>query len=97
MQFLIIARDGTDDGALQRRLNARTAHIEIFKAGLQNGQNIAGGALLNDGGDMCGSAIIVDFPDRESLDAWISADPYVTGDVWKDIEIIPFKLAGVKS
>ena len=31
MQFVIIARDGKDEGALRRRMDARDAHIKDFK------------------------------------------------------------------
>ena len=96
MQFAIIARDGTDAEALERRMAARPDHVRFAKKHFANGKNILGGALLNDNGDMCGSIMIVDFPDRVSLDEWINSDPYVTGDVWKEIEVVPFQIAGVK-
>lgn len=94
MLFVIIARDGKDADALSRRMAAREAHIADFKDGLGCGQNILGGAILDDNGDMCGSVMIADFESREALDEWLKNDPYVTGDVWQDIEILPFKLAG---
>lgn len=94
MQFVLICRDGTDEKALERRMAAREAHIASFKEGLASGQNILGGAILDDAGTMRGSVMVVEFPDRESLDKWLKSDPYVTGDVWKDIEILPFRLAG---
>lgn len=94
MHFVIIAKDGKDAEALERRMAAREAHIADFKCGLERNQNILGGAILNDQGDMCGSVMVVDFESREALDEWLKADPYVTGDVWQDIEILPFKIAG---
>jgi uncharacterized protein len=42
---------------------------------------------------MVGSVLLVDFPDRAALDAWIQADPYVTGGVWAEIEVAPFRPA----
>ena len=51
--------------------------------------------MLNEEGDMNGSVMIADFENRDALDQWLNSDPYVTGDVWKDIEIIPFRLAGI--
>ena len=94
MQFVIVAKDGTDNEALERRMKAREAHIDIFKQGLSKRKNILGGAILNDNGDMCGSVMVVEFDTREELDEWLNNDPYVTGDVWRDIEVLPFKLAG---
>ena len=95
MQFVVIARDGKDDEALSRRMAVREDHVAMFRQGLEANRNILGGALLNDSGDMCGSVMVVDFPDRAALDEWLKTDPYVTGNVWQDIEILPFKLAGM--
>ncbi|MCH7943918.1 MAG: hypothetical protein IIB67_11910 [Proteobacteria bacterium] len=93
MQFLIVAHDGTDAGAPARRLAVREAHIEGAKAMAQSGVMICGGALLDDHGAMTGSACIVEFEDRAALDAWLNTDPYVTGDVWRTIEVTPFRRA----
>lgn len=96
MLFVVVAHDGDDAEALERRMAAREEHICQFKDGLESGQNLLGGAILDDEGTMKGSVIVVDFPSRDDLDAWIKTDPYVTGDVWQRIEIYPFKLAGMK-
>ena len=93
MQFLVVARDGDDDGAPARRMAVREAHIEGAKAMAQTGAMILGGALLDDQGAMIGSTCIVEFEDRAALDTWLNADPYVTGDVWRTIEVTPFRRA----
>jgi uncharacterized protein YciI len=54
---------------------------------------VAGGAILDEAGGMVGSAVIVDMPDRAAVDAWLARDPYVTGDVWRRVEVRPFRLA----
>lgn len=90
MQFLLLAKDGADTEALQRRLAARTAHIKNTDDNMPH--MIMGAATLNEAGDMNGSVMIVDFPDRAALDAWLAGEPYVTGDVWREIEIIPCKV-----
>ena len=94
MLFVVIARDGTDEKALARRLEARPSHIEDFQNGLKTGRNILGGAILNEQENMCGSVMVVDFESRGALEDWLWKDPYVTGKVWQDIEILPFRLAG---
>ena len=48
-----------------------------------------GVALLDEKGDMNGSAYIMEFPARKELDEWLKTEPYVTGKVWEHIEIIP--------
>lgn len=93
MQFLVVAHDGADDGAAARRTAAREAHIEGAKAMAASGAMICGGALLDDDGAMIGSACMVEFEDRAALDAWLEGDPYVTGDVWRIIEVTPFRRA----
>ena len=93
MQFLVVARDGADEAAPGRRLAAREAHLKGARAMVRSGAMIHGGALLDGGGAMIGSACIVEFEDRAALDAWLNSDPYVTGDVWRDIEITPFRRA----
>jgi hypothetical protein len=40
-----------------------------------------------------GSAVIVEFPSRAVLDAWLASEPYVTGGVWRRIEARPSRLA----
>lgn len=92
-QWVVIARDGRDAEALARRMKARPAHFEGLKPMLEAGTLRVGGAMLDDGGKMCGSVAMVEFPDRAALDAWLAEEPYVTGDVWRDIEVIPFRIA----
>lgn len=93
MQFLIIAHDGTDEGALDRRMAVREAHLVGARAMKADGSMIVGGAILDDDGRMVGSSCIVEFPDRAVVDAWLATDPYVTGDVWRKIEVRPFRCA----
>ena len=96
MQFLVLAYDGTDAQALQRRLAAREAHLAGANALKQSGNLITGGAILDDNEKMIGSAMFVAFNSRDELDQWLQTDPYVTGDVWREIKVQPVRLA-VKS
>lgn len=93
MQFLIIARDGSDAEALQRRLAVREAHLANAARLQAEGHLLIGGALLGDDGGMIGSAAVAEFDSREALDEWLRTDPYVTGDVWRDIEVLPYRVA----
>jgi uncharacterized protein YciI len=96
MQFLIIAYDDTDEGALDRRMEAREAHLAVARKMAAAGTMIVGGAILNDAGRMIGSSCIVDLPDRDAVDDWLAKDPYVTGHVWQKVEVRPFRLAPLK-
>jgi len=93
MQFLVTAKDGTDDDAIERRKRARPTHLEAIAPLVEEGHVLVGGAILNDDGDMIGSMLLVEFPDRSGVDAWLERDPYVTGDVWRDIDVRPFRAA----
>jgi uncharacterized protein len=93
MQFLIIAHDGTDEGALDRRMAVREAHLKSARERAASGMTIMGGAMLDDDGKMIGSASVVEVESRAELDAWLEADPYVTGDVWRNITVTPFRRA----
>ena len=93
MQFLVVARDGTDEGAVDRRMQVRPTHLEAIAPLVEDGHVLVGGAILNEAGDMIGSMLLVDFPDRTGVDAWLEADPYVTGGVWKEIEVSPYRAA----
>jgi hypothetical protein len=90
MQFVIIARDGTDQDAQERRQKARPAHIQNIDQHIAH--MIMGVATLDDHGAMNGSVMVVDFPTRQDLDAWLSAEPYVVQDVWEDITVLPCKI-----
>ncbi len=93
MQFLVIARDGTDEGALARRQKTRPTHLESIAPLVDAGNVLVGGAILDEAGDMVGSVLLLDFPGREDLDAWLAQDPYVTDGVWQEIEAHPFRTA----
>ena len=93
MEFLVIAYDGKDPEAKQRRRHTRPAHLEGVRAMKRDGTFINGGAILDDNGEMIGSTLYVDFASREELDRWLRSDPYVTGGVWIDIEVKPIRLA----
>ncbi len=93
MQFLVMAYDGTDADAINRRLAAREAHIGGAAAQKKEGRLIAGGAILDAADKMIGSTLYVEFDSRAELDAWLQNDPYVKGDVWRDITVQPIRLA----
>ena len=92
MQFLLIAHDGNDDGALNRRMRAREQHIALGDEMVANGSMLYGGALLDEQDKMIGSVLVLDFPTREELDAWLKIEPYVLGDVWRRIDVQPFRV-----
>lgn len=87
MQYVIIGLDGTDSEAPARRQAVRADHIGLGDELLASGNLWYGAALLHDDGTMKGSLYVVSFATREELDAYLAQEPYVTGDVWRDITI----------
>lgn len=95
MQFLLIAYDGTDPQAAKRRLKARPDHLEMVKTMKSRGEFLFGGAILDESGNMAGSMILYEMPDRNTLDERLKNEPYINAGVWEKIDIRPFRLASV--
>lgn len=94
-QYIVYAWDDTDEAALERRMNSRPAHFDRAGQLKANGNFILGGAMLDDAGKMIGSMMIVQFATREELEQWMQTEPYITGHVWKKIDVRPFRVANV--
>lgn len=94
-QYVIIARDGADDEAFQRRMAARPTHLAGAKSLKENNNFVIGGAMLDESGKMAGSVMIVQFETEQEMQNWYANEPYITQNVWQSIEIKPFKVADV--
>ena len=95
MQFILIAYDGPDEGAFERRMKSRPEHLEKISRVKKAGEILCGGAILDDAGKMIGSMILYDVPDRAALDERLKDEPYIYNKVWEKIEIRPFRLATI--
>lgn len=93
MQFIIIAQDGNDEQALERRMAARESHMAYSEVAAKTGEQIVAAAMLNQDENMVGSVMIVDFDSIEKVNEWLDTEAYITGDVWQDVQIIPCKVA----
>ena len=93
MQFLLIAHDGTDAEAAQRREAARPAHIAGVTKLKEGGHLRIGGAILDQDGTPVGSAAVFEFDSRAELDRYLETDPFVNEGVWQDITITPYRAA----
>jgi len=92
MEFLVVALDGTDAEAPGRRTAARQAHLAGIATLRESGVFRAGGAILDDDGNMVGSAVVYDVPDRDAAERCVADDPYTKGDVWRNVTIYPFRM-----
>lgn len=95
MQFVIIAYDGTDADALERRMKARPMHLDRMQDLKEEGKFIFGGAILDDAEKMVGSVLVCDFPGWDEIEAYLETEPYVMGGVWQKIEVKPFRKASI--
>ena len=96
MQFLLIAYDGTDTGAIDRRMKSRPDHLEKIAVVKKKGQFLCGGAILNNEGTMIGSMILYEAENREALDKLLENEPYIYNHVWEKIDIRPFRMAKIE-
>lgn len=94
-QYVIIAQDGRDEEAPERRKAIRPLHLEGARKLKANGQFVIGGATLNEQGGMTGSVMILQFETEEQFKEWYANEPYITQGVWKAIEIKHFRVADV--
>ncbi len=83
MQFLVKAYDGPN--MLDKRMEVRPRHLEGMKT--LGRQIICAGGLLDEEGRMKGSALVMEFPDRAALDAYLANEPYVAAGVWQKVEV----------
>lgn len=83
MQFIVKAYDG--EGMLDKRMEVRPRHL----AGIDQIREhvICAGGLLDDEGKMKGSVLIMEYDNREQLDEYLAAEPYVQENVWQKIEV----------
>lgn len=84
-------------GTLDKRLTARSAHLERLQVLQAAGRLIlAGPCPAIDSPDpgpagFSGSLIVAEFPSLAEAQAWAHADPYVAAGVYGQVSIRPFK------
>lgn len=83
MQFIITALDGAN--MLEKRKEVRPRHLSGMEQ--MSTHIICAGGILDDSGKPKGSVLVLDFPDRTGLDAYLKNEPYVQEHVWKKIDI----------
>lgn len=94
MQFIVIAYDDSDEKALARRLAVREEHLKSAEQMFKEGKWLYAVGILDDEGKMIGSMIVCDFPSRDELEEqWLKNEPYVIGNVWKEIKIYRAQIA----
>jgi uncharacterized protein len=95
MWYAILGRDG--DGVLERRLQARAAHLERLHSLRDAGRLLLAGPLpaidAEDPGPagFAGSLVVAEFESLDEARAWAEADPYRSAGVYAAVEVLPFR------
>lgn len=93
--FLITCTD--HENSLEKRLAVRPKHLERLQALDAQGRLIVAGAMPKQHGNpqagFDGSTLIVDFENREQLDAWLALEPFWLEGVYAQIDVKPFNKA----
>jgi len=95
MLYAMIAED--IPGSLERRRQARPAHLERLERLKSEGRLLlAGPHPAIDGEDpgpagFSGSLVVAEFPSLTAAQAWAAADPYVTAGVYAQVVVKPFR------
>ncbi|MES3000351.1 MAG: YciI family protein [Pseudomonadota bacterium] len=87
MPFAIIARDAPGKAELRAKL--RQVHVDYLTA--RKGVLLAAGAMLDDAGAPIGGLLIVDTEDRAVAEEFSAGDPFTTGGVFGDVQIVPWR------
>lgn len=95
MLYAIISEDVAN--SLEKRLQARPAHIERLQELQNNGRMVLAGPFpkidCEDPGEagFSGSLIVAEFPSLDDAKQWADADPYISAGVYANVVVKPFK------
>lgn len=93
MLYFVVAHDGTDPEAPERRRRVRPTHLEGIKPAVESGMLQLGGAILDDRGGMIGSVLLVEAESEAAARDFVENDIYSREGVWQKVEIYPFQRA----
>jgi uncharacterized protein YciI len=93
--YAVISEDR--EGSLERRVQARPAHLARLHLLRDEGRLVLAGPYpaidSEDPGPagFTGSLVVAEFPSLEAARSWADADPYVAADVYADVTVKPFR------
>ncbi|MGE0385445.1 MAG: YciI family protein [Gammaproteobacteria bacterium] len=95
MLYVIVGEDVP--GSLERRMQARPAHLARVRALQDEGRLVLAGPFpaidSDDPGPagFTGSLIVAEFESLEAAQAWADADPYLAAGVYAAVRVRPFR------
>lgn len=84
--FVITWSDRPDH--LPVRMATREAHLEYVR---ETGVVRLGGPFLDEAGEMCGSMLVIEAEDLETVRAWHALDPYRMAGLFETSEVRPWR------
>ncbi len=90
MLFAVYALDNPSAGARRQAVHAE--HVAHLKAAKDQGVTITvGGPLMaDDGTTSIGSLMVIEAPDRPTVEKFNGADPFAKNGIWSKVEILRF-------
>jgi uncharacterized protein YciI len=97
--FAVYATDVAN--SIEKRALVRPRHVARLEALHAKGQIILAGPCPTDHNTpptgFTGSILVLDFPDRATLDAWLAEEPYVLEGIYESVVVKPFIQTFIKS
>lgn len=87
MPFLVIGKDYAD--GYERRMEQRSAHLDYLRKLSSESKMYVAAGLLSEDKKLNGSASFFTVDTKEEVEELLKSEPYVVGNVWETIEIIP--------
>ena len=78
--------------SLPLRMANREAHLAYAHKDGNVAQLKLGGPYLDEQGNMCGSLLILEAPDKAAAIAFTQNDPYVTCGLMQSVDVKPFRI-----
>lgn len=88
MLFAIHALDAPE--SLSTRMALRPEHRN-YLAGIRDHTAFSGPLMADDGETMVGSLMIMDFPDRNEMKAWLADEPFYKGGLFASVAVYAYK------
>ncbi|RLQ89010.1 YciI family protein [Notoacmeibacter ruber] len=89
MHYALICIDKSNSVSL--RMATREDHLAWLKGQQAEGKVLFTGPFLSDEGEMNGSLLLVDVPDRQAAEAMAAADPYAKAGLFASTDIRAWK------
>lgn len=90
--YTVIATDVPN--SLEQRKALRPKHLARLEALQAAGQLVLAGPCPidhnNPAAGFTGSLLVLNFPDRDALDAWLAEEPFVLEGVYESVVVKPF-------